>query len=63
MMAEIKKQLKVQEAELFHLRVSERLPNKAIGRKMGLTENAVKVRWLRLEEKLKPITEKLLAQK
>jgi NRPS condensation-like uncharacterized protein len=60
---EIKKQLKVQEAELFHLRVIERLPNKAIGRKMGLTENAVKLRWLRLEEKLKPITEKLLAQK
>ena len=60
---EIKKQLKVQEAELFHLRVIERLPNKAIGRKMGLTENAVKLRWLRLEEKLKPITEKILVQK
>lgn len=60
---EIKKQLKPQESALFHYKVIEKLPNKAIGTEMGLTENAVKLRWLRLEQKLKPITEKLLDPK
>lgn len=57
---EIEKQLKPKEHALFHYKVVDRLPNKAIGAEMHLTENAVKLRWLRLEEKLRPITDKLL---
>lgn len=56
-------QLKPKDWNLFHMRVVERMPHKKIGEKLGISENAAKLRWARLEEKLRPIVEKILKNK
>lgn len=56
---EIEKLLKPKEQDLFHYRVVEKLSHRDIGEKMNLSENAVKLRWMRLQDKLHPIVEQL----
>ena len=58
--AAVEKELEGWERELFHYRVVEGLLFKDIGKQMHITENAAKLRWYRLEEKLKPIVNKML---
>ena len=60
---QIRLQLKHKEWNLFRMRVIEKMPHRAIGEALGIGENAAKLRWARLEEKLRPIVEKLIAQK
>lgn len=48
------------ERKLFKYKVDMQLKNKEIGRKMDLSEGAVKMRWIRLRKKLHPIVEELI---
>ena len=56
----IRLRLKPKDWKLFRMRVLEQLPHKDIGERLGISENAAKLRWARLEEKLRPIVEKIL---
>ncbi len=60
---QIRLQLKPKDLNLFQMRVVERMPHKKIGEKLGISENAAKLRWARLEDKLKPIVDKILENK
>lgn len=60
---QIRLQLKPKDWNLFQMRVVERMPHKKIGEALGISENAAKLRWGRLEEKLRPIVEKILKNK
>lgn len=60
---QIRLQLKPKDWNLFHMRAIERLPHKKIGEKLGISENAAKLRWMRLQEKLRPIVDKILENK
>ncbi len=60
---QIRLQLKPKDLNLFQMRVVERMPHKEIGEKLGISENAAKLRWARLEEKLRPIVDKVLGNK
>lgn len=60
---QIRSQLKPKDWNLFQMRVVKRMPHKKIGEALGISENAAKLRWARLEEKLRPIVEKILKNK
>ena len=60
---QIRLQLKPKEWNLFRMRVVEEMSHREIGEKLGISENAAKLRWARLEEKLRPIVEKILKNK
>lgn len=60
---QIRLRLKPKEWNLFHMRVLERMSHRDIGERLGVSENAAKLRWGRLEEKLRPIVEKILKNK
>ena len=60
---QIRLRLKPKDWNLFRMRVIERLPHKEIGEKLEIGENAAKLRWARLEDKLRPIVAKILKNK
>ncbi len=60
---EIQSRLKPKDLRLFDMRVIKRMPHKKIGEALGISENAAKLRWARLEDKLEPIVEKILKNK
>ena len=60
---QIRLRLKPKDWNLFRMRVIERLPHKEIGEKLEIGENAAKLRWMRLQEKLRPIVDKILENK
>ncbi len=60
---QIRLQLKPKDWNLFRMRVVERMPHKKIGEALRISENAAKLRWARLEEKLRPIVAKILKNK
>ena len=60
---QIRLQLKPKEWNLFRMRVIEKLSHREIGEELGIGENAAKLRWARLEEKLRPIVAKIIAPK
>ena len=60
---QIRLQLKPKDWNLFQMRVVQRMPHKKIGETLGISENAAKLRWARLEDKLEPIVEKILKNK
>jgi len=61
--AAVERELEGWERELFHYRVVDGLLFKDVGKRMHITENAAKLRWYRLEEKLKSIVNKMLISK
>ena len=60
---QIRLRLKPKEWNLFRMRVVERMSHRDIGAQFGISENAAKLRWARLEEKLRPIVAKILKNK
>ena len=56
-------QLKPKDLNLFQMRVIEEMSHREIGEKLGISENAAKLRWARLVDKLKPIVDKILENK
>jgi RNA polymerase sigma factor (sigma-70 family) len=60
---QIRLRLKPKEWNLFRMRVIEKMPHREIGEALGIGENAAKLRWARLEEKLRPIVAKIIAPK
>lgn len=60
---QIRMRLKPKEWDLFRMRVIERMPHREIGDALGIGENAAKLRWARLEDKLRPIVQKILKNK
>ena len=56
-------QLKPKDLNLFQMRVVEEMSHREIGEKLGISENAAKLRWARLVDKLKPIVDKILENK
>ena len=60
---QIEKKLRPIDRELFHYRVVDGLLHREIAQRMNITENAVKLRWIKLKEKIKPIVNKLLNRK
>ena len=60
---QIRLRLKPNEWNLFRMRVVERMSHRDIGAQFGISENAAKLRWARLEEKLRPIVAKILKNK
>ena len=60
---QIRLRLKPKEWSLFRMRVVEEMSHREIGEALGIGENASKLRWARLEEKLKPIVDKILKNK
>lgn len=57
---EIEKSLAPKDKLLFHCIVSESMTYQKTAEKMKLSENAVKLRWIRLREKIRPLVDKLL---
>ena len=45
------------------MRVVEEMSHREIGEALGIGENAAKLRWARLADKLKPIVDKILENK
>ena len=60
---QIRLRLKPKEWNLFRMRVVEEMSHREIGEALGIGENAAKLRWVRLVEKLKPIVDKILENK
>ncbi len=60
---QIRLRLKSKDWQLFQMRVIQQMPHRDIGEQLGISENAAKLRWARLEEKLRPIVEKVLKNK
>jgi RNA polymerase sigma factor (sigma-70 family) len=60
---QIRLRLKPKEWNLFRMRVIEKLSHREIGEVLEIGENAAKLRWARLEEKLRPIVAKIIAPK
>ena len=60
---QIRLRLKPKEWNLFRMRVVEEMSHREIGEKLGISENAAKLRWARLADKLKPIVDKILENK
>ena len=60
---QIRLRLKPKEWNLFRMRVVEKLSHRVIGKQLGIGENAAKLRWARLEDKLRPIIAKILKNK
>ena len=60
---QIRSRLKPKEWDLFRMRVIEKMPHREIGERLGICENAAKLRWGRLEDKLRPIVAKILKNK
>ena len=60
---QIRLRLKPKEWNLFRMRVVEEMSHREIGEALGIGENAAKLRWGRLEEKLRPIVAKILKNK
>jgi len=60
---QIRLRLKPKEWSLFRMRVVEKMSHREIGESLGISENAAKLRWGRLEEKLRPIVAKILKNK
>ena len=60
---QIRLRLKPKEWNLFRMRVVEKKSHREIGEVLEIGENAAKLRWARLEEKLRPIVEKILKNK
>ena len=60
---QIRLRLKPKEWNLFRMRVVEKLSHREIGKQLGIGENAAKLRWARLEDKLRPIIAKILKNK
>lgn len=60
---QIRLRLKPKEWNLFRMRVVEEMSHREIGEALGIGENAAKLRWARLEEKLRPIVAKILKNK
>ena len=60
---QIRLRLKPKEWSLFRMRVIEEMSHREIGEALGIGENAAKLRWARLVEKLKPIVDKILENK
>ena len=60
---QIRLRLKPKEWSLFRMRVVEEMSHREIGEALGIGENAAKLRWARLVEKLKPIVDKILENK
>ena len=60
---QIRSRLKPKEWDLFRMRVIEKMPHREIGERLGIGENAAKLRWGRLEDKLRPIVAKILKNK
>lgn len=60
---QIRLRLKPKEWNLFHMRVVEEMSHREIGEALGIGENAAKLRWARLEDKLRPIVAKILKNK
>ena len=56
-------QLKPKDLNLFQMRVVEEMSHREIGEALGIGENAAKLRWARLVDKLKPIVDKILENK
>ncbi|MBQ9131756.1 MAG: hypothetical protein IJX62_04725 [Clostridia bacterium] len=61
--AVIERKLEGWERELFHYRVVDGLLFRDVAKRMAITENAAKLRWYRMEEKLKQIVDELLTLK
>ena len=59
----IRLRLKPKEWNLFRMRVIEEMSHREIGEALGIGENAAKLRWGRLENKLRPIVAKILKNK
>ncbi len=57
---EIKKHLSERDYELFRYIVIEELPYEIISKKLGITENTLRVRIMRMRTKLRSIVEKLI---
>ena len=60
---QIRLRLKPKEWNLFRMRVVQEMSHREIGEALGIGENAAKLRWGRLEEKLRPIVAKILKNK
>ena len=60
---QIQLHLKPKEWQLFRMRVIKKMSHADIGKKFGISENAAKLRWARLQDKLRPIVEKILKNK
>jgi RNA polymerase sigma factor (sigma-70 family) len=60
---QIRLQLKPKDWNLFRMRVVQEMSHREIGEALGIGENAAKLRWGRLEEKLRPIVAKILKNK
>ena len=60
---QIEKKLRPIDRELFHYRVVDGLLHREIAQRMNISENAVKMRWIKLKGKIKPIVNKLLNRK
>ena len=60
---QIRLRLKPKEWSLFRMRVVEEMSHREIGEALGIGENAAKLRWARLVDKLKPIVDKILENK
>ena len=60
---QIRLRLKPKEWSLFRMRVVEEMSHREIGEALGIGENAAKLRWARLADKLKPIVDKILENK
>lgn len=60
---QIRLRLKPKEWSLFRMRVIEEMSHREIGEALGIGENAAKLRWARLADKLKPIVDKILENK
>ena len=60
---QIRLRLKPKEWSLFRMRVVEGMSHREIGEALGIGENAAKLRWARLVDKLKPIVDKILENK
>ena len=61
--AQIEHTLHTKDRELFHYRVIDQYPHKVIAKKMNLSENAVKLRWRRLQARIQPFVEKMIGCK
>ncbi len=58
--SQIEKALRPRARELFHYIVADGLSIRDAAEKMSITENALRIRWLRLQKELVPIVEKIL---
>lgn len=58
--AQIEGTLSENDLELFRAIVVEQLPYPEVAKQMGISEQAMRVRWFRLRQKIRPTVEKML---